>query len=154
MKKGYPCSTVFLIILILCMGNLSVAQQNTSAGNTLTAAERECIKEVTRLDDSLGVIRNHACEKISLSMSIKNYAGGLRKLNFKNCPAGFSKAFDTHTKAWMGMLKVTDRYPGLRGEMHSLFDQLEKSADSVEFKKHLKMIWDTWAGIEKYIKSP
>jgi hypothetical protein len=152
MKKKYSCYIVFLAILVISGSKLSVAQNKTGESKTRALNEKECIDSVIRLDDSLGTIRNHACEKVALSISIKNYAEGIEKLNFKNCPAGFVKAFDIHRKAWIDMLKVTDRYPAMRGEMHDLFDQLEKTGDSVEFKMHLKMIWDTWAVIEKYIK--
>lgn len=51
------------------------------------------------------------------------------------------------------MLEITNKYPELRGEMHNLFDQLEKGNDAAEFKRYLKQIWDTWAEIEKFIKS-
>ena len=48
------------------------------------------------------------------------------------------------------MTMVTDQYPNLRGEMHDLFDIIEKGKDSGAFKTHLKAIWDTWENVEHY----
>ncbi len=142
----------YLICLLLIVSNVSSAQKNVQKDSIILFIEKECITRIIAADDSLGTIRNHACETGTLSSSIKNYVSGIEKLNFINCPAGFKKAFTTHKKAWIAMLTITDKYPDIRGEMHDLFDQLEKGKDTVAFKKHMKKIWDTWAGIEKYIK--
>ena len=111
-----------------------------------------CIERVIALDDSLGTLRNHACEKISLSATIEQYVAGMRAMNFERCPGDFTKAFNQHIEAWSNMQVVTDRHPDLRGEMHDLFDQLEAGADSAQFKPRLKAIWDTWGEIEKAMK--
>ena len=52
-------------------------------------------------------------------------------------------------KAWDEMQKFTKRYPDMRGEMHVLFDEIEKGKDKHTFKPILKEIWDTWAEVEK-----
>lgn len=142
-----------IILLLLFLSNLSLAQMNEQKDSSINFIEKECITSIIAADDSLGKIRNHACENGTLSMSIRNYVSVLKKLNFKNCPPGFEKAFDKHKKAWVTMLKITNKYPDMRGEMHELFDQLEKGNDAIEFKKYLKQIWDTWTEIEKFIKS-
>lgn len=142
-----------IILLLLFLSNITLAQSNEQKDSSIILTEKECITRIIAADDSLGAIRNHTCEIVSLSRSIKNYVRGLKKLNFKNCPSGFKESFRIHTKAWHDILKITNKYPSLRGEMHELFDQLEKGNDAVEFKKYLKQIWDTWADIEKIIKS-
>ncbi len=115
-------------------------------------AEKSCIETVLRIDDSLGTIRNHACETVSLSQAVTNYTESLGKIDFRQCPAEFTEAFNIHKKAWINFKQVSDIYPALRGEMHDLFDTIEKSADSTEFKKQSKLIWDTWAKIDEIAK--
>lgn len=143
----------FSFCILSLISILSTAEINLQKDSPTFFIEKECITSIIAADDSLGKIRNHACENATLSMSIRNYVSGLKKLNFKNCPPGFEKAFDKHKKAWIAMLKITNKYPDMRGEMHELFDQLDKGNDAIEFKKYLKNIWDTWADIEKFIKS-
>lgn len=109
----------------------------------------QCVKEVFAQDDSLGSVRNHACETIPLSQTIVNYTSALKKLDFQHCPEEFEKAFKAHWIAWENMISVVDKYPDMRGEMHDLFDQIELSPDSSSFKLSLKAIWDTWAVVEK-----
>jgi hypothetical protein len=111
-----------------------------------------CIEHVLKSDSILGGIRNHASEHISLSETINNYTGELKSLDFTNCPEEFRSAFDQHMDAWNDMIRVTDKYPGLRGEMHAIFGDLERSADSTEFKILLKQIWDTWGSVEQSSK--
>jgi DNA phosphorothioation-dependent restriction protein DptG len=141
-----------IIYLLLFLSNLSLAQSNGQKDSSTILIEKECITRIIAADDSLGAIRNHDCEKVTLSRSIKNYVRSIKKLNFKNCPVGFKNVFYNHKDAWHEMLKITNKYPALRGEMHDLFDQLEKGKDSAACKKYLKQIWDTWAEIEKFIK--
>ncbi len=50
------------------------------------------------------------------------------------------------------MIPLAETHPELRGEMHVLFDKLEKCADAETFKPLLKAIWDTWAEIETAMK--
>lgn len=128
---------------------------NRKKGETtkITAVQQsECIRRFMSTDDSLGKIRNHACETVSLSKSIQQYVQALRKADYGICLPSFQEAVNKHLDAWQGILKITDRYPDLRGEMHALFDQLEKTKDSAAFKPLLDKIWDTWAGVEEYIK--
>lgn len=131
-----------------------ISRANSLPGNNLEddKLNKECMNRVIALDDSLGKIRNHACEKISLSQSIKDYSAGMKKFSYKKCPESFKKAFERHRQAWANMLVVTDKYPDLRGEMHVLFKQLEEGKDAELFKPLLKAIWDTWAEVEKAIK--
>ncbi|NNC69658.1 MAG: hypothetical protein HKN90_02430 [Flavobacteriaceae bacterium] len=110
---------------------------------------QECVDHIFKKDDSLGTVRNHTSEEISLSETIKRYTAALNHLDFSNCPDEFSAAFNEHIVAWNQMKDVTDRYSDLRGEMHDLFDVIDKSKDSSEFRAHLKAIWDTWEPIEK-----
>lgn len=112
-----------------------------------------CMERVLKLDDSLGSIRNHSSEKVSLSKTIADYTYALDNLNYEYCPEDFKSAFKKHAKAWQDMIMVTNQYPDLRGEIHDLFNQIEVSSDSLLFKNKLKQIWDTWSIIEDASKS-
>ena len=113
---------------------------------------KNCIDKIIKIDDSLGKIRNHECEKISLSQTITNYANSLNNLDFNDCPQHFKIAFKNHEQAWRNMISLTNNYSEIRGEMHNLFNQIEASKDSATFKPLLKNIWDTWSVIEKEIE--
>mgnify|MGYP007073270431 CR=1 FL=1 len=111
-----------------------------------------CIQRIIDADNVLGKTRNHACETISMAETIQNYADGMAKLDFRGCPPDFAKAFERHRQAWIDMIPLVEKYPDMRGEMHVLFDQLEKGPDAETFKPLLKAIWDTWAEVEAAMK--
>lgn len=50
------------------------------------------------------------------------------------------------------MIPFVEKHPELRGEMHDLFDEVENSKDTNEFKPLLKEIWDTWGAVEVAMK--
>ncbi|MDC8004810.1 hypothetical protein POV27_12165 [Aureisphaera galaxeae] len=114
----------------------------------VVASPADCIERILAEDSEYGKERNHACETISLSETIAQYTKQLRGMDFSDCPAAFSKAFDGHITAWDSIAPLTHKYPDLRGEMHVLFDSIEKTADSTEFKRLLGAIWSTWGDIE------
>ena len=111
-----------------------------------------CMTEAIALDDSLGRVRNHACETVSLSQSIRQYANAISAIDFFGCPEALSAGFKKHAAAWLALLPVTDQYPNLRGEMHVLFKQLESGRHAEQFKPLLKAVWDTWGEIEEAMK--
>ncbi len=111
-----------------------------------------CMAEAIALDDSLGYIRNHACETLPLSQSIRQYAAAIESIDFRGCPEPFSAGFKKHAAAWLALLPVTDQYPDLRGEMHTLFKQLESGRHAEQFKPLVKSVWDTWGEIEEAMK--
>lgn len=111
-----------------------------------------CMAEAIALDDSLGRVRNHACETVPLSETIRQYAAAIEKIDFSGCPEAFSAGFKKHAAAWLALLPVTDQYPGLRGEMHALFKQLESGRHAEQFKPLVKAVWDTWGEIEGAMK--
>ena len=129
--------------LLLCWVFCPLYSQNTD-----TAGYRASIAAMIAADDSLGTIRNHACVTLSLSQTIRDYADALGNLDFSNCPGDFAQAFDMHRQAWLAIIPVVENYPGMRGEMHDLFSQLEVSADSAIFRIRLAAIWDTWGAVE------
>lgn len=106
------------------------------------------MKQVIALDDSLGKVRNRACERISLSETIRQYAMGLEKIDYSGCPDVFVAGFRQHREAWLALLPFTDRHAQLRGEMHDLFKKIETGPDGEPFKGTVKKVWDTWALIE------
>lgn len=112
----------------------------------------DCIDNILKKDSELGIIRNHACENTSLSKTIDNYVYSLQVLNYNECSTEFIFAFKAHQEAWLSVKKITNNYPDLRGEMHDLFNTINKTKDSTEFKILVKDIWDTWADVEKTAK--
>lgn len=112
----------------------------------------DCIEVILKKDSELGTIRNHACEKTSLSRTIDNYVSSIKKLDYTECPTEFTQAFSDHQEAWLATKIVTNKHSDLRGEMHDLFDAINKTADSTEFKVLVKGIWDTWAEVENASK--
>ena len=138
LKLGFVC------ISLLIMNCTDKKKDNPISKDTA----QDCITNVLKQDDSLGTIRNHACEAISLSATIDQYVSALNRLDFEACPESFHTAFKNHAEAWTKMEEFTTQYPDLRGEMHDLFDSIEKGKDSLSFKPLLKAIWDTWADVE------
>ena len=134
---------IFLLLLLTACNS-----PNSSNSEQQTSPQTTCVEQVIAIDESLGKIRNHACENGSLSESILDYTKGMDQIDFKDCPTAFTKAFNKHKTAWKNMLQITDKYPDLRGEMHVLFDSLETTTDSSAFKIYLKDIWDTWGEVE------
>lgn len=111
-------------------------------------AELKCMEYIINKDDSLGKVRNYACEKIPLSNTIEQYVTSVQELDFSNCPGNFSLAFENHINAWEAMKQVTNHFPNLRGEMHDLFDTIAQSEHKNTFDPLLKEIWDSWASVE------
>ena len=114
-------------------------------------SEKDCISHIIAADDSLGSLRNNECREVSLSQTVKNYVANLESLNFENCSPEFTSAFQKHISAWVNTLSVTDNHLELRGEMHDVFNRIEKTKDSLEFRILVKDIWDTWAVVEENI---
>lgn len=112
-----------------------------------------CVEYIFEQDSIFGDIRNHASEKISLSEAINNYSKNLKSLDYSHCPEEFESAFNKHADAWLDFRKVSDKYPLLRGELHDIFEIIEKSEDSTEFKSRLNQILETWKLIEEH-KNP
>ncbi len=137
-------SFLFISLLCLACGN----SQSSSPAQEADASPGHCMERIIALDDSLGTVRNHACERISLSETIRNYVADIRALDFSSCPADFTKAFEEHVLAWEEMIVVTDEYPDLRGEMHDLFDDIKEGEHEYYLNKHLDAIWGTWAEVE------
>jgi len=108
----------------------------------------DCMARAIALDDSLGIVRNHACKAISLSETIRQYAEGIGQITRMGCPTAFTEGFQKHREAWLALVSVTDQYPDLRGEMHTLFKQLEAGSHAGQFKPLVKAVWDTWGEIE------
>ncbi len=137
-----------VIILCVWMVCLNLKSQVSIQYNNPHSSKNICIEYTLSFDDSLGRIRNHQCETLSLEQSISNYLDGLSQLHMEQCPEAFREAFHVHLKAWSEMIHVVKHYPALRGEMHHLFNTLERSPDSLEFKMRLANIWTTWSAVE------
>jgi hypothetical protein len=110
--------------------------------------DNACIKFIMEKDELLGKVRNQYSKQHNLSTTIYYYTEGLRALDYQQCPEAFRSAFMAHIEAWDDMLRVTDKYPDIRGELHDVFDSI-KIKGNPEFETQLKQIWDTWAKVEQ-----
>lgn len=149
MKKVYEIRLFLLIVTAFLLQSCDRRISRFTEKNQVSITDKQCINKVIAADDSLGKIRNLECKKHALSQTITSYTLAMRKIQKQDCPKEFSKAFDLHIQSWDNILVVTDKYPSIRGEMHDLFKQLEKSKDSIEFKKLQAEIWKTWVEVEK-----
>ena len=117
-----------------------------------TADQKECMEIIIAEDSEAGKIRNHACEAMDLSATIRQYTSSIESLDFSSCPEEFSLAFKNHIHAWKDLIAFTDEFPDLRGEMHELFKEIEDSPQGEAFKNGVQLIWDTWAEVEQHYK--
>ncbi|HMC00036.1 MAG TPA: hypothetical protein VKN14_03255 [Flavobacteriaceae bacterium] len=138
-----------LILLLTLIGCKDSKVKTVESDKAITKSESSCIKKVFEKDSIFGEIRNHASKTISLSETIVNYTQDLKSLDFSNCPKDFKIAFDKHIEAWLDIRTVIDKYPSMHGELHDIFDELEKSKDSIMFKQLLGNIWETWKLVEQ-----
>ena len=138
----------FLIVLIANIALISCGNKKVQKELAMHASAKECINYVIAMDDSLGTIRNYACEDQSLSETIDDYVHSLDNLSFSNCPPAFTAAFEEHKEAWVNTKEITDKYPELRGEMHDLFAIIESGPDSTAFNNLVAEIWSTWEQVE------
>ncbi len=152
MKNNSATPFLFLLVAVCLSANCNSSQPATSSPTHGAATARSCIQKVIDQDSILGKKRNHDCESISLSETIRLYIKGIDDIDFDNCPPAFTQAFQNHKKAWKDMIPVTDHHPDLRGEMHDLFDIIESGEQADQFKPALKAIWDTWADVEAAMK--
>ena len=118
------------------------------SSNSDQKSSKVCVESIIKKDSELGKVRNHACEKLSLSETIIEYTTALKQLDFSACEKEFEVAFSSHINAWENAVSITDKYPMLRGEMHDLFDKIELTSDSTEFKSLVASIWSTWGEVE------
>ena len=100
MKLKITFSIICFCLLINCNGSSKTKESKTIINKE---QQRNCIDYVLKQDDSLGTIRNHACEATSLSNTIKQYVNSVNTLDFKNCPDNFNIAFQNHLMAWKDM---------------------------------------------------
>lgn len=138
-----------MVLILLWSGCKGPEKKDNNSGIKITAEGKKCMEQILQKDSILGEIRNHASENISLSETISNYTVELRSLDYKYCSEEFKSAFNDHIEAWLDIRKVSDKYHSLRGELHEIFAQLEKSEDSIEFKLLVKHVWDTWTIVEE-----
>lgn len=141
-----------IIVLFFCSFQIIACQQTKSSKHSESERigdSRKCMNQIISLDDSLGKVRNHACERLSLAQTIREYTDAMNQFDYQNCPADFTMAFQKHREAWAALIPIVEKYPDMRGEMHVLFEVLEKGKDAQTFNALVDAIWDTWAEIEK-----
>lgn len=146
-------TTAILIVASGLIQIYSCGSRNNRDTADSNQKEQNCMDYIIAQDDSLGRIRNHASETVSLSESIEQYVSTGNELNFEHCPSEFTHAFKNHLNAWTEMQTVTDNYPDLRGEMHILFDTIAEGEHKTRFKASLEKIHNTWKDVEKAHKS-
>ena len=156
MKRYLSYLTLLSLILLFTCDN-SKSDQGEAGNKDSTATSEpveekrdavECMQFIIAADDSLGSIRNHACEEIPLSQTINDYVAGLGSLDYGGCPEDFRQAFHNHLTAWGEMETFTEQFSDLRGEMHDVFDEIEAGEEKDTFKPLLDAIWSTWAEVE------
>jgi len=141
---------LFRIYTIVFLIAFSFACNNSSSETEKNdQTEKICMDNVIKQDSILAIVRNEATRSKSLSQTINEYTSGLDTVNLSSCPLEFTKAIKKHIKAWRALLTVTNKYADLRGEMHVLFEQIKRSADSSIFNEKEKLIWSTWEEVEK-----
>jgi hypothetical protein len=64
---GHLILALFFTVSLLFSCHRSAGKRQSPAEMQPPATPEICIKSVIALDDSLGTVRNHACEKISLA---------------------------------------------------------------------------------------
>ena len=138
-----------LIAFFLLLGCKGEVDKEKKVNQGIVIEPIDCVDRIFQKDSVLGDIRNYASEKISLSETIDNYTNGLQSLDYTDCPDKFRSAFQEHIQAWLNIKIVSDNYPSLRGELHDIFAELEKSSDSIAFKSLVKQIWDSWKMVEE-----
>ena len=146
MIQHYNFSKMKNLILYFSIASLLLSCQSTTVKKA--SPMEQCILNVLMMDDSIGAVRNHACETMTLETTIENYVAGMGTANLTDCPAVFREAFKNHRVAWKNMIPLVAKYPDMRGEMHDLFDVIAEGEDAEEFEVLLKAIWDTWDEVE------
>ena len=142
---------LFLILLLILGCKETNANQNNS-DSTVDLKRAKCVEQIFVKDSILGDVRNHASENLPLSEALNNYTKELESLDYSSCPDSFITAFHKHIEAWKMVTKISDKYPSLRGELHEIFEELEKGKDSTEFKYLVKQVLDTWTIVEESAK--
>lgn len=157
-KEDY-CSRLFVLKLLgialvslMLMGCKNSKPGTRESQKIFLKAESHCMEKVLEEDIYLGELRNQASRSISLSEAILKYTEGMRALDFSNCPEDFTVAFKEHIDAWEELRDVSDYYPAVRGELHDVFQVLEKSKDSVLFNQLVERVWKTWELVEQRAK--
>jgi hypothetical protein len=143
----------FSIVAIICTTMLMASVAWSQHEFPLLAEQNPFISYVIAQDDSLGVVRNHASETQSLAEAIRDYTDALANLDYSQCPEEFTTAFERHRKAWAKLIPFVEKYPDLRGEMHDLFDQLEKGPEAATFKPLVDDVRVTWQEVEKTMEA-
>ena len=141
-------SFIFVLCIVLGLVTSCKDSKEKTVTELVSESPSACMERVLKEDEAHGTERNHASETISLGKTITNYTQRLRGMDFGNCPEAFELAFYTHSQAWDSLVPIANRYPDLRGELHSIFDTLEQSQDSTEFKRLLALVWSTWENVE------
>ncbi|MDU8887068.1 hypothetical protein RXV94_12935 [Yeosuana sp. MJ-SS3] len=140
---------LLLIVFFSILGCKESVVKKNNSDSSLEMKRTECIERIFAKDSFLGNVRNHASEKIPLKDALNNYTSELESLDYTNCPENFISAFQDHINAWKKVAEISSKYPSLRGELHDIFLQLEKSKDSIELKSLVKQVWDTWSKVEE-----
>lgn len=139
----------FSLFLGTVLSVLSCRNSSSSPADHPGPSPCACVSSVISADEVAGKTRNHACEKQSLSQTIKDYAEAINSMDYNGCPPAFTKAMGTHADAWSKLPTITDHYSDKRGEMHDLFSMLKAGPEGEEFSLLEDEIWATWEAVEK-----
>jgi hypothetical protein len=132
--------------LVACLLLAACATSAPSNSSSAAAAIRAVLEEDTRL----GGVRNHAPEAMPLAEAVGAYVRGLDAIDFGECPADFTAAFERHRDAWQESIRYFEEYPEMRGELHDLFDRIRGvSTDArMRIESIEQNLRGTWAEVE------
>jgi hypothetical protein len=151
--KLAAAAVVLVAVASTACGNATAPEAAAPEAEAATAVddrERACIERVLERDSELGDVRNHASETGPLADAVRGYIAGLDALDFAGCPADFETAFVRHRNAWESSLEFFEQHAALRGEMHTLFDEIKALGGDAEDGVVIieNGIWTTWAEVE------
>ena len=144
-KRSIIYTALWVFILSMCIHVDLFSQQ-------LNQESKTCIDRIISGDSEYGTIRNHDPEEMPISQAIVNYVRNIRSMDYSNCPEDFSSLFNAHILAWEELIPLTEKHLELRGEMHDVFNEIEKSGDADQFNQGVKKIWETWGELEEWMK--
>jgi hypothetical protein len=149
------------VVLLLCLCACAVAcgAPNDPAppdiaepvpGETERRGYADAIDRVLERDRVIGAERNRAPEQAPLADAVRRYVAGIDAIDFGGCPPEFTEAFRRHRDAWEASIVFFERFDGLRGEMHDVFDEIRRGDDDVRAELHRieDRIWQTWDEVE------
>ncbi len=119
------------------------------------SSQEGAINRVLEIDAVISKQRNLLSTSVSLDAAVKAYLLGLDAIDFSKCTEKFQLAFRSHRQAWERAIPLLTKHNSLRGEMHTLFDQIKAGSeeDKAKLEGILADITQTWKEVELAAKT-